>query len=237
MNIGSLAAGAVVTPADTITIRQDLTKAFNPASLAWNIIQPSVGPLVQLGVTVSDTGAPSGTVSYRWRSTDGNIVDVNEPTTSWTLPPGRGLHFAYVLVSNNQGGITERRVAVNTDTIGAPIVVPTPVSYEAPAAPIPVGNTFRSFFGGGDGELPLIIDQFGFPVAYETFLPDLLVYMKDPNTGITFPAGGEAAPVKTDLQGQYVIHGVLPNIDGDTDQLRHILFSGQRSYVGAVLWP
>ena len=214
VNIGNLGAGQSVTPPDTITIRQDLRTSFNPASLAWNIAQPSSGPLVQLSVTVSDTGSPSGTVTYRWKSTDGNIVDVNAPTTSWTLPPGGGLHFAYVLVSNNQGGVTERRVAVNTDTIGAPLVIPTPLSYEAPPSPVPTGNPFRGFFGGGDGELPLK-DAAGFPIEYETFRPDLLFYMRDPITGETFPSGGATAAVRSNLQGQYVIYGLLPATEYD----------------------
>ncbi len=220
VNIGDLAAGANITPDDSITIRQDLTKGFNSASLAWNISETSVGPLVQLAVTVADSGAPSGTLSYRWKSTDGNIVDVNAPTTTWTLPTGPGLHFAYVLVSNNQGGITERRVAVNTDTIGAPLVIPAPASYDPPAAAVPAGlTTYRSFFGGGDGELP-VLDSFGDKVRYETFRPDVLVYMQDTTTGATFPAGGAAAAVRTNLQGQYVIHDVLrgnPTVPADFD--------------------
>ena len=76
----------------------------------------SEGPTVQVSVQASDTSG--GTLHYSWRSTDGQIVDVNSPTTSWTLPTGPGIHFAYVLVSNGLGGYTERRLALNTDTIG-----------------------------------------------------------------------------------------------------------------------
>jgi len=73
------------------------------------------GPTV--AITVQATDSSGGVVHYRWKSTDGSINDVNSPTTSWTLPNGPGLHFAYVLVSNGRGGYTERRIAVNTDTI------------------------------------------------------------------------------------------------------------------------
>ena len=74
------------------------------------------GPTVQLTATVSDTAG--GVLSYHWRATDGTINDVNSTSTTWTLPTGPGLHFAYLLASNGFGGYTERRVAVNTDTIG-----------------------------------------------------------------------------------------------------------------------
>jgi hypothetical protein len=42
----------------------------------------------------------------------------NSNITSWTLPAGRGIHFAYVVVSNGSGGSTERRIAINTDSFG-----------------------------------------------------------------------------------------------------------------------
>ena len=35
--IDSLVAGAAVSPADTITIRQDRTQTFNPGALVWNV--------------------------------------------------------------------------------------------------------------------------------------------------------------------------------------------------------
>ena len=58
-------------------------------------------------------------LAYRWRSTDGQIIDQDAPWTKWTLPPGPGIHFAYVLVSNGKGGYTERRIAVNTDGLSS----------------------------------------------------------------------------------------------------------------------
>jgi hypothetical protein len=39
-------------------------------------------------------------LTYHWRSTDGQIIDQNPPSTKWTLPAGPGIHFGYVLVSN-----------------------------------------------------------------------------------------------------------------------------------------
>jgi hypothetical protein len=74
------------------------------------------GPTVQVSVQASDTSG--GTLHYKWQSTDGVIQQADSKTTSWTLPPGRGIHFAYVLVSNGKGGYIERRISINTDSFG-----------------------------------------------------------------------------------------------------------------------
>ncbi len=63
-------------------------------------------------------------LSYQWRSTDGSIVNQNSSSTTWQLPGGPGLHFAYVLVSNQFGGYREGRFFVNTDAFGNPPDVP-----------------------------------------------------------------------------------------------------------------
>src|SRR5213082_2342673 len=89
------------------------------------------GPTVTISVQASDTS--SATLHYRWRSTDGAIQDVDATTTTWTLPTGPGIHFAYVLVSNGLGGYTERRIAVNTDTIGTPSLLQA--TFHAVTAP------------------------------------------------------------------------------------------------------
>jgi hypothetical protein len=96
-----------------------------PVSAAGNIT-------VTVNVSVSD---PTG-VTYRWRSSDGQITDQDAPSTQWTLPAGPGLHFAYVLVSNGKGGYTERRIMVNTDGLSAVQPRP-PMNLIAPPAPTP----------------------------------------------------------------------------------------------------
>jgi len=50
-------------------------------------------------------------------------------STTWTLPNGPGIHFAYVLVSNGMGGFTERRLLLNTDTIGNPPALSGPLLF------------------------------------------------------------------------------------------------------------
>src|ERR1035438_9599458 len=66
-------------------------------------------------VSVSAQPPASGvTLSYRWRVTDGTVVDVNAPVTTWTLSAGQGLHSLYVQRSNGQGGYTVKRLIVAT---------------------------------------------------------------------------------------------------------------------------
>ncbi len=172
---------------------------------------PTLPPLtspatVQVSVTVSDIGVAGGTLHYQWKSTDGTIADVNAPTTTWSLPGGPGLHFAYVLVSNGYGGYTERRIAVNTDSFGLSAVVPTPVDYVAPVKGLPTGNYLSSYIDGNS----IFSNQLYGASEFRTNKPDVLVYVKNNITNQVFPAGGTANPVKTDIRGQFIIPGVLP---------------------------
>jgi len=160
---------------------------------------PSQPPTVSVHVEVTDTrGLP---LTFEWRATDGSIENINNSTTNWTLPRGPGIHFAYVLVSNGQGGYTERRIAVITDRIGVPKVVPAAQSYAAPAAPVLTGNYFRSYVTWGFGTDTLM---------YRAFLPDVLVSSTDINTNLTYPSG---AALRTDIRGQYLIPGLPASPD------------------------
>jgi hypothetical protein len=58
-------------------------------------------------VQVSVTATGNGQLHYQWRATVGRISNVDAPITSWTLPSGPGLHYAYVLVSDHHGGYTQ----------------------------------------------------------------------------------------------------------------------------------
>lgn len=102
---------------------------------------------VQVSVTATDSGGHP--LAYHWRATDGMIEDANANSTSWTPADGPGLHFAYVLVSNGAGGYTERRIAVNTDSIGTPLSNPSPVSMAPPPASAVIGDVYRSFIEAG----------------------------------------------------------------------------------------
>ena len=159
------------------------------------------GPTVVVSVKVTDSGG--GVLRYRWRSTDGAILDINSPATLWTLPAGPGLHFAYVLVSNGRGGYTERRIAVNTDTIGTP--APTSFNFAtlvAPPSPAPSleNDLLRTYATGGPTRVP------GDPTYHSVYVPDVLAHAEDSIRGLRYPASGE---VKADVNGEMVFPGVL----------------------------
>jgi hypothetical protein len=61
VQIGNLAAGATVTPTDTITLRQDRLLAFQPALLVWRIAGSGSAPAsIELGVVQRVVGAGAG---------------------------------------------------------------------------------------------------------------------------------------------------------------------------------
>lgn len=73
---------------------------------------PVAGTTVQVSVTAAD---PDGDqLHYRWAATDGTINNVDAPNTTWVVPRGSGLQFAYVVVSDDKGGYTEHRAATLT---------------------------------------------------------------------------------------------------------------------------
>ena len=67
------------------------------------------GTTVQVSVAARDS--PGDILHYRWAATEGTIKNVDAPSTTWIVPPGSGLQFAYVLVYDNKGGYTEFRAA------------------------------------------------------------------------------------------------------------------------------
>ena len=164
------------------------------------------GPTVQVSAQAIDTSG--GTLHYRWKSTDGNLVTADSPTVNWSLPSGPGLHFAYVLVSNGLGGYTEKRIAVNTDSIGTRLSSDThPLPYVAPPAPAPQGDTYRSSV------------DWGYANGHDLHLPDVSVYVQDSATGATYPPSG---PVTTDLRGDYVI----PNLPAAANYVTYCTVPG-----------
>jgi hypothetical protein len=160
------------------------------------------GPTVSVAVHATDTSG--GTLHYQWKSTDGTIQNVNAPSTTWTLPEGPGLHFAYVLVSNGLGGFTERRIAVNTDTIGTRLESENEYArVVAPKGPAQTGDYYRLFETLTDTQTP------GDPISHGVYSPDLVAHAVDPNTNIRYPAIGEA---KSDHQGGVTIPGIPANV-------------------------
>jgi hypothetical protein len=151
-----------------------------------------------LTVKVSVQASDSHPLHYQWRSTDGVIQNVNAPTTTWTLPPGPGLHFAYVLVYNSLGGYTERRLAVNTDSISGEIEEEDDGwngTLYAPPGPAQVGDYYRS----------RAADTFSSAAFTDVYLPNVSVFLTDLHTGLRYPRTGS---ILTDQKGEYVIPGV-----------------------------
>jgi len=167
----------------------------------------SLGASALLAATNATTGPPIVTLTvqatdshplhYMWQSTDGSITNQDSATTTWTLPTGGGLHFAYVLVYNKMGGYTERRIAVNTDTIGSPLALILGSVYAAPPADPQVGDFYRGRIATG----------YGNSAGLENFTPGIKVFATDTGTGQRYPATGN---VVTDQKGEFVLSGVQP---------------------------
>ncbi|MBV8209520.1 MAG: hypothetical protein JO133_05605 [Burkholderiaceae bacterium] len=155
-------------------------------------------PVVTLTVSASDPHKLP--LHYQWKSTDGSISPANADvkTVTWTLPNGPGIHFAYVLVSNRQGGYIERRFVVNTDTIGTARVTTPIVNLAAPAVSLPAGNVYRAWAVNGGATLGA-----DFVPAYAA---NALVYVLDTVTRQRIPASGT---IQADVKGQYVVPGLL----------------------------
>ena len=193
----------------------------------------SQGPTVQVSVQSTDTSG--GTLHYSWRSTDGKILDVNSPTTSWTLPRGPGIHFAYVLVSNGLGGYTERRLALNTDSIGTGSEREDDTNslnnisggLARDVEPRPGLNTDTRDFGReddtnsvnkyvappapaqvGDYYRSWVVSTASVKPTRNFYVPGASVVLTDVITGKTYPPSGS---VTSDIGGQYTVPGVPPS--------------------------
>jgi len=195
----------------TATIVASLQSITGSASLTATALT------VQVSVVATDSaGRP---LTYTWQSTDGSIQNVNAAATTWTLPDGPGLHFAYVLVSNGFGGYTEQRVAVNTDTMGTPLIVPSPVAFSPPLAPGPNENptvSVRGFLKGGS-----VNEAFG-PgsdfMPFPTNVPDVPIFADD--LGVLYPP---TSTVNSNVRGEFII----PNVTSTAlDDDGFLLFCG-----------
>jgi hypothetical protein len=161
----------------------------------------SAGGADDLKITVHvDASDPAGNqLTYHWRSTDGQIIDQDAPSTTWTLPAGPGIHFAYVLVSNGKGGYTERRIAVNTDGLSAVRHSP-PMDLAPPPAPASSTIPFRDWLGGGVGTYSLG----GVNKQFKVALPDVGVH------AITLSGPIVAEDTVTSLTGDFTLQQFSP---------------------------
>lgn len=87
----------------------------------------------QTNLQVQASDADGDTLSYQWRVTGGTVENRNSSSTVWTLPPGPGLHFAYVMVSDGRGGHVEQQYAVSSDAVNNPQPAASAATYSPPA--------------------------------------------------------------------------------------------------------
>ncbi|MCB0112338.1 MAG: hypothetical protein KDE53_40720, partial [Caldilineaceae bacterium] len=100
-----------------------------------------IPPVVHLAAVATD--AEGHDIHYEWRVTDGALSKIDGDQTDWTLPPGPGLHIAYVLAGDGHGGYTEKRVIVSTDELKTPpALIGGPDIVAPPAADVP-GSILR----------------------------------------------------------------------------------------------
>ena len=101
-----------------------------------------------LSVEASD--ADGDTLQYQWRVTGGTIDNRNASSTVWTMPASRGIHFAYVTISDGRGGYVEQQYAVNGDQLDLLPPARTPIVRAAPAVTDADGATVRLRFNSDD---------------------------------------------------------------------------------------
>jgi hypothetical protein len=152
-------------------------------------------PAVRPTVVVSVKATGNGPLHYRWKSSDGRIHDVDAPSTKWTLPSGPGLHFAYVLVSDREGGYAEGRIAVNTDDLGGvpESLLADPRPLVPPPAPAQQGDYYRGFV------------DLGFNGNEDVLSAGVGVFLTDKTTGVRYPPAGS---VVSGPDGAFTVAGV-----------------------------
>ncbi len=139
---------------------------------------PPTGTTVQVSASATD---PDGDqLHYRWAATEGTINNVDAPNTTWTIPSGSGLQFAYVLVSDNKGGYAERRAAALTFATVTSQLGGTNPPPESPKGFV-WGTLFTSAFGRN------------------VYLPGVTVRLAGPNA---------PPPTTTDMKGEFFLSGL-----------------------------
>ena len=126
-----------------------------------------------LSVQASD--AEGDALSYQWRVTAGSIDNRNAKETVWTLPAGRGLHFAYVTVSDGKGGWAEQQYAVSADALDSEAPTPAPISRSAPAVVDVDGATNRLRLALPSSQTRFKPSGGGAVVARTVYLPDVQI--------------------------------------------------------------
>ena len=146
-------------------------------------------------LTVDATDAESALLSYQWRVTAGTIENRNLRQTVWTMPPGPGLHFAYVRVSDGQGGWAEQQYAVSSDAFAQALPARAALLHTPPAV---------TDFDGAMMRLRLLppIDT-GFKTASGVGTAARAVYLPDVRVRVVKGTAGEVVFAgASDLSGE-----------------------------------
>lgn len=152
---------------------------------------------------VDATDADGDALSYEWRVTGGTIDNRNARETTWTLPDGPGLHFAYVVVSDGHGGHATAQYAVASDDVGTKAPTRTPIARAAPAIASTAIGAGRVRLQAQDA-LPFAA---GAGATRRIYLPDVAVRLDGP---------GGTVSATTDLAGEVA----LPDLEPGTYTLR-----------------
>jgi len=129
-------------------------------------------------LTVEASDGDGDALQYQWRVNGGTVLNANARTTTWTLPDGPGLHFAYVTVSDGKGGYAQQQYAVSSDPLGTTAVKPAARAYTAAAVTDFDGATMRLRFQSADATMFTPAGG-GSPAARTVYLPDVQVQVFD----------------------------------------------------------
>jgi mono/diheme cytochrome c family protein len=159
-------------------------------------------------LSVDATDPDGDALTYSWRVTAGTIDNRNASQTVWTMPPGPGLHFAYVMVSDGKGGYVLQQYAVSTDALGVPSPVRTPLAPLTSVVQDVSGAQMRLRFVAADNTEFAAPD--GSRAQRLVYQPDMTVQVVHQSDGQTVFSGS------TDLGGEVDLPKLVA---GDTYQV------------------
>ncbi|MDM0110793.1 hypothetical protein QTI66_01460 [Variovorax sp. J22R133] len=145
----------------------------------------------QTTLTVAASDADGDTLNYQWRATAGTIDNRNAPTTVWKLPPGPGIHFAYVTVSDGKGGYVQQQYAVSSDALEIAAQVPAQARHKPPAIADFNGSALRLRFDASN-DMKLTSPD-GNSGLRQIYLPDVPVQVVHINSGAVVFTGNSDA--------------------------------------------
>lgn len=148
-------------------------------------------------LTVAASDADGHTLHYQWRVTGGTVENRDAAQTVWTLPDGPGLHFAYVTISDGQGGYTEQQYAVSSDTLGTTAPLRAAVTNTPPAVADFEGTVARLRFVSPNSFAFAVPGSAANTTAVRTvYVPDVRVQVQTADTAEVVFSGA------SDLSGE-----------------------------------